>query len=173
MLAQKGKPWIGFAIALTTVGCVPLLETNYMSDKIFLDTNILVYAHEPSTGAKHTRASALVEELWETGNGVLSTQVLQELCVSLRRRTAIPWTADETRSLILNYIDWQIVVNTPDSVVESLAIETRYQISFWDALILHAAERSGAAILYSEDLSEGQIYGSVRVVNPFKETTNN
>jgi predicted nucleic acid-binding protein len=137
-----------------------------MSDKAFLDTNILVYAHEPGTGIKHERAQAIIEKLWETGTGVLSTQVLQELCVSLRRKMARPWTVDETRSLILNYMEWQLVVNTPDSVVEALAIEARYQISFWDALIIHAAESSGAAILYSEDLSDGQTYGAVRVVNP-------
>ncbi len=63
-------------------------------------------------------------------------------------------------------MNWQIVVNTPDSVIEALAIEVSYQISFWDALIVHAAERSGATILYSEDFSDGQTYGSVRVVNP-------
>jgi predicted nucleic acid-binding protein len=55
-------------------------------------------------------------------------------------------------------------------VIEALTIEARYQISFWDALIIHAAEKSGAGILYSEDLSDGQIYGSVRVVNPLNET---
>src|SRR5690348_15457058 len=148
------------------VGCVPPPATNSMRDKAFLDTNILVYAHEPATGIKHERARAIIEKLWDTGGGVLSTQVLQELCVNLRRKMARPWTVEETRSLILAYMDWQIVVNTPGSVIEALAIEARYQISFWDALIIHAAETSDAAILYSEDLSDGQIYGSVRVVNP-------
>jgi predicted nucleic acid-binding protein len=137
-----------------------------MSDKAFLDTNILVYAHEPGTGIKHERARALVENFWKTGGGILSTQVLQELCVNLRRKTSKPWTVEETRNLILDYMEWQIVVNTPDSVIEALTIEANYQISFWDALIVHAAERAGAAILYSEDLSDGQTYGSVRVVNP-------
>jgi len=141
-----------------------------MSDKVFLDTNILVYAHEPGTGIKHERARALIEKLWNTGGGVLSTQVLQELCVSLRRKTAKPWTVEETRNLILDYMDWQIVVNTPDSVIEALEIKSRYHISFRDALIIHAAESSGAAMLYSEDLSDGQIYGSVRVVNPLTQT---
>jgi predicted nucleic acid-binding protein len=137
-----------------------------MSDKAFLDTNILVYAHEPETGIKHERARALVETLWNAGGGVLSTQVLQELSVNLRRKTAKPWTVEETQSLILDYMGWEIVVNTPNSVIEALTIEAQFQVSFWDALILHAAERSGAAILYSEDLSDGQTYGSVRVVNP-------
>jgi predicted nucleic acid-binding protein len=140
-----------------------------MSDKAFLDTNILVYAHEPNTGIKHERARALIEKLWNTGTGVLSTQVLQELCVNLRRKMARPWTVEETRNLILDYMNWQIVVNTPNSAIEALAIEANYQVSFWDALIIHAAESSGAAILYSEDLSDGQTYGSVRVVNPLND----
>jgi predicted nucleic acid-binding protein len=141
-----------------------------MSDKAFLDTNILVYAHEPNTGIKHERARTLIDKLWNTGAGVLSTQVLQELCINLRRKMAKPWTVEETRNLILDYMDWQIVVNTPDSVIEALSIETRYQISFWDALIVQSAESSGAAILYSEDFSDGRTYGSVRVVNPLNET---
>ena len=137
-----------------------------MNDKAFVDTNILVYAHDLVAGAKNERARVLVENLWRTGNGVLSTQVLQELCINLRRKAVKPLTTEETRSVIEDYADWEIMVNTPNSVIEALTIEARFQVSFWNALIIHAAERSGAAILYSEDLSDGQTYGSVRVVNP-------
>jgi predicted nucleic acid-binding protein len=140
-----------------------------MSDKAFVDTNILVYAHDLVSGTKNERARSLMEELWSSGGGVLSTQVLQELCVNLRRKSVKPLTMEQTRSLIQDYSNWEIVVNNHNSVMEALAIETHYQISFWDALIVHAAERAGAAILYSEDFSDGQIYGSVRVVNPLKE----
>jgi predicted nucleic acid-binding protein len=140
-----------------------------MKDKPFVDTNILVYAHDLVAGIKNERARALVGKLWTSGGGVLSTQVLQELCINLRRNAAKPLTVEETRSLIEDYSDWEIVVNTQNSVIEALAMEARYQISFWDALIIHAAEKSGAAILYSEDLSDGRIYGSVRVVNPLNE----
>jgi predicted nucleic acid-binding protein len=141
-----------------------------MSDKAFVDTNVLVYAHEAIPSIKHDRANALIEKMWRDEKGVLSTQVLQELCVSLRRKTAEPWTLEEIQGLIEDYKDWEIVINTPDSVIEALRIEARYQISFWDALILQAAETAGATILYSEDLSDGQVYGSVRVVNPLSET---
>jgi predicted nucleic acid-binding protein len=137
-----------------------------MNDKAFVDTNILVYAHDLVSGIKNERARALIERLWSTGGGVLSTQVLQEVCVNLRRKAVKPLTVEETRSLIEDYSDWEIVVNTQNSVIEALTIESRYQVSFWDALIIHAAERSGTAILYSEDFSDGQTYGSVRVVNP-------
>jgi predicted nucleic acid-binding protein len=71
------------------------------------------------------------------------------------------------RELITDYLSWQVVVNGDDSILQALDIEEQYQISFWDALIIHAAHVSGAEILYSENLSKGQTYSSVRVVNPF------
>src|SRR5713101_6176208 len=137
-----------------------------MAQKYFVDTNILVYAHDRSTGAKHDRARQLIERLWSSGEGVLSTQVLQELCINLRRKIARPISVEEVRQLIQDYMSWEIVVNTAESVIRALEIEVRYKISFWDALVLHAAESAGAAILYSEDLSAGQSYGSIQVVNP-------
>lgn len=142
-----------------------------MSDKAFVDTNILVYAHDLLSGSKHERARALIDKLWVTGRGALSTQVLQELCVILRRKSVNKLKVDEIQSLVEDFKDWQVVVNTPDSIIGALSIEARYQISFWDALIIQAAEASGATILYSEDLSDGQTYGSVRVVNPLNESS--
>jgi predicted nucleic acid-binding protein len=140
-----------------------------MSDKYFVDTNILVYAHDRSAGEKHNRARALVEQLWHSGEGVLSTQVLQELCVNLRRKSTRPLSSDEMIRLIEDYLSWEVVVNSPDSAVQALQLEARYKVSFWDALILHAAETAGAAVLYSEDLAAGQRYGSTRVINPLTD----
>ena len=99
---------------------------------------------------------------------MLSTQVLEELCVSLIKKTAHPLGTEEVRILIEDYTDWDVVVNRPDSVLHALSIAAKHKISFWNALILHAAETSGAETLYSEDLSDGQLYGAVRVVNPLK-----
>jgi predicted nucleic acid-binding protein len=138
-----------------------------MSGKYFVDTNILVYAHDRSTGVKYQRAQELLDRLWTSGEGVLSTQVLQELCISLRRKAHSPFSLREMRSLVHNYLSWQVVTNTPESVLRALEIEERYKISFWDALILQAAESAGTGVLYSEDLSDGRRYGEVRVVNPF------
>jgi predicted nucleic acid-binding protein len=137
-----------------------------MSDKCFVDTNILVYAHDRSTGVKHLRAQTLLQQLWDSGLGVLSTQVLQELCINLRRKAGNPLPVEEVRLLIRDYSTWEVVTNTPESVLQALDIEMRYKTSFWDALILQAAERSGASILYSEDLATGQRYGSIQIVNP-------
>ena len=77
-----------------------------------------------------------------------------------------PLSIEQTRRLLQDYLSWDIVVNTPESVMEALAIEHRYKISFWDALVIQAAGTSGAAIIYSEDLADGQTYGPLRVVNP-------
>ena len=140
-----------------------------MRDRCFVDTNILMYAHDRSTGVKHVRAQRLLEQLWGSGEGVLSTQVLQELCINLRRIAGNPLPMNEVRLLIREYSTWEVVTNTPESVLLALDIENRYETSFWDALILQAAERSGATILYSEDLAAGQTYGAVQVVNPLAD----
>ena len=137
-----------------------------MSDKFFVDTNILLYAHDSGTGIKHERARDLMDRLWSLRQGVLSTQVLQEFAISLRRKISPPLSTRETREWITQYMRWEVVVNTSRSVLNALEIEERYQISFWDALIVQAAESAGAETLYTEDLSDGQSYGTVRVVNP-------
>jgi predicted nucleic acid-binding protein len=142
-----------------------------MSDRYFVDTNILMYAHDASAGAKHERAKALVEELWRDRKGVVSTQVLQELAVNLRRKAARPIDAKATRDIVADYLTWHVVVNSGESILDALDLEARYRISFWDALILQSANASGADVLYSEDLSDGQTYGSVRVVNPVRADT--
>ncbi len=138
-----------------------------MSDKFFVDTNILMYAHDRGAGAKHERARALVEELWRTRTGVVSTQVLQELAVNLRRQARPPLDAKATREVVIDYLTWQVVVTGGDSILEAIDLEARFQISFWDALVIQAAQASRAAVLYSEDLSADQLYAGVRVVNPF------
>ncbi len=137
-----------------------------MSDKYFVDTNILMYAHDTAGGEKHERAKALVEDLWRERKGVVSTQVLQELAVNLRRKTAKPLDVRATRDIVADYLTWQVVVNGGDSILEALDLEARYQISFWDALVVQAAQSAGTQVLYSEDLSDGQSYGPVRVINP-------
>ena len=139
-----------------------------MAAKYFVDTNILIYAHDRRAGEKHERAREVVERLWDTGGGVLSTQVLQELSINLRRKVAVPLSTKEIRNLVRDYMAWDVVVNGPVSILEALDVQERHDMSFWDALILQAANTSGATILYSEDLAEGEKYGTVRVVNPLK-----
>jgi predicted nucleic acid-binding protein len=155
-------------MVLTSSGRRPSLGTNSMSDRYFVDTNILMYAHDSAAGEKHNKAKALVEKLWQARSGVVSTQVLQELAVNLRKKVKKPLDVKATRDVVSDYMAWQVVVNAGDSILEALDLEARYKVSFWDALVIHAAQASGAEILYSEDLAEGQAYGDVRVVNPLR-----
>lgn len=137
-----------------------------MSDKAFVDTNIFLYALDVKAGDKHERARSLIEELWEMGRGVLSTQVLQELSINLGRKTGQSFSAEDRRNVLKYYSKWETVTNTAQSILRALDFEERYKVSFWDALILQAAEQAGASILYSEDLAHDRMYGPVRVVNP-------
>lgn len=138
-----------------------------MNDRCFVDTNVLIYAHDVSAGWKHQAAVALLERIWMEGNGALSTQVLQEFAANVRRKPARPLSVEDTLQVLHQYLQWQVVLNSATSVVEALSLEVRYRISFWDALILHAAQVANARVLYSEDFSHGQVYGSVKAVNPF------
>lgn len=139
-----------------------------MSGKCFVDTNVLIYAHDPRSGAKQAKAIGLLQELWDSRIGVLSTQVLQEFCINARRRASRPLSPRETNGILQDLLRWEIFVNTAASVVRALELEERYGISFWDALIVQAAQGSGTTTLYTEDLADGQMYGTVRAVNPFR-----
>jgi len=139
-----------------------------MTDKYFVDTNILLYAHDRAAGLEHERARQLIEHLWTTGEGVVSTQVLQELCVNLRRKLARPLRVEDVRHLIEDYLAWEVVTNDPASIVQALEIEDRYKISYWDALVVQAAWRSGASVLYSEACPKANTYGALRVVKPLR-----
>ena len=140
------------------------------ADSCFVDTNILLYAADPSETRKHEIAKSLVENLWRSQTGVISTQVLQEFCFNLRRKFRPQLSIAETVERVSNYLSWPTVTNTVESTIAALEIEAEQQLSFWDALIVNAAQVSNSNILYTEDLNHGQIFGSVRVVNPFLET---
>jgi predicted nucleic acid-binding protein len=135
--------------------------------KTFVDTNILVYAYDRAGGEKRDVARASLEELWVSGDGVISTQVLQEFYVNVRRKARKPMSRTSVRSLIADYLAWNPVVIDGTSVLEAIDAERNYRLSFWDALIVVAAQASGAGIILSEDFNHGQKYGSVQVVNPF------
>lgn len=138
-----------------------------MSDKYFVDTNILVYTEDLSAKDKCFRAQALISELWESRQGVISTQVLQELYVTLRRKLKNPMSASKAGEVVLDYFEWELIVNNRSSIIRAIELEGRYGISFWDGLILQAAEKAGAGTVYSEDLTHGGSYAGIAVVNPF------
>ena len=140
-----------------------------MSARTFVDTGVLVYAHDRSAGGKHDRAKEVVSQLWHERSGVLSTQVLQELYVNLRKVAAKPLPRSQAKQLLAEYLTWEVVVNDGQSILEALELEERYRISFWDAMIVQAANAAGVESLCTEELNHGQRYGSVVVINPFEE----
>lgn len=139
-----------------------------MTVKTFVDTNILVYAYDRGASDKHAKARRAIGRLWKEGSGVLSTQVLQEFYINVRRKAQRPISITSARSLVADYLAWDPVVNDGTSILEAMDAERRYKISFWDALIVVAAQKSEADVILSEDFSHGQKYGSVRVQNPFE-----
>ena len=135
-----------------------------MNGEIFIDTNILVYAHDRDAGKRHERAKQLVTDLWRQEQWPsVSVQVLQELYVNLYRKgISIP----EARTTVQDYAAWNVVENRFSLLEEGIDEMERWQLSFWDSLILAAARRAGASVIYSEDFSSQQDYGGIRVQNP-------
>jgi len=107
-----------------------------MSDRAFVDTNVLVYAHDASAGRKHEIARDLIETLWSERKGVLSTQVLQELYVNVRRIASSPLDSAKASELVEDYLTWETIVNDGGAILNAIEIEERYGISFWDALVI-------------------------------------
>jgi predicted nucleic acid-binding protein len=132
----------------------------------FVDTNVLVYAHDLSAGEKHTRARDLVRELWQSGEGCLSVQVLQEFYVSITRKVARPLAPDVAARIIGDLAAWRVHCPGVEDVLDAIRLQGRYQISFWDAMILVSAIQLGCQSIWSEDLNVGQVYDTVRVLNP-------
>lgn len=136
-------------------------------DKIFVDTNILIYAYDISAGVKHVTAVRILSELWDSRRGVLSTQVLQEFFVSVTRKIPNPINEQHAINIVRDFLRWEIVVNDGDSILEAASLVSRYRFSFWDCLIIQAALKSGCNILLSEDLSDSQVIESLQIRNPF------
>ena len=137
-----------------------------MSVECFLDTNVLVYAASSDRDESSRKATAL--ELIETTDFGLSAQVLQELYVTLTRKITEPLVPEHAHALIDELRVFPTVWTDYPLIVSAIEHSLRYAISYWDGAIVAAAEVLRAPILYSEDLSHGQTYGSVRVVNPFR-----
>jgi predicted nucleic acid-binding protein len=135
--------------------------------KTFVDTNILVYAYDATAGEKRQAARAAVAELWRTGRGLISTQVLQEFYVTVTRKVPRPLKASLAGEIVADLLTWDVAVNDGESILRAFEIERRERISFWDALIVAAAVRGGADVLLSEDLPHGRALAGVLVRNPF------
>jgi predicted nucleic acid-binding protein len=140
-----------------------------MSDKTFVDTNVLIYAHDRDAPAKHEVAKSVLRQLWSQRTGVLSMQVLQEFYVNVTRKIASPLPKDVARRLVNSYAVW-CMETTPAEISAAFRIEDESRIGFWDALIVASAARCGAIRILSEDLNAQPTIAGIRVENPFAQT---
>lgn len=141
-----------------------------MSAKRFVDTNILIYAHDRDAGPKHDRAATILRELWDSGQGVLSIQVLQEFYVNITHKIPSPLPAATARGLLQSYRAWQIEVPTAATVLQASEIQERNRLSFWDAMIVATAVQGGVDTLLTEDLNHSPLIEGIRVENPLLDT---
>ena len=134
----------------------------------FVDTNVLVYAHDASDQRRQPIAAALIDGLWRSRAGVVSTQVLTEFYVVVTRKFDPPLPRREARGLVDAYAAWPVVQVDPTLVIAASALEEQHSLSFWDALIIESARRAGAERLISEDLQHGRRIAGLAIENPFR-----
>ncbi|MGA9356244.1 MAG: PIN domain-containing protein [Terriglobales bacterium] len=137
-----------------------------MNGKSFVDTNVLIYAHDVDAKRKHETAKRILSELWSERDGVLSLQVLQEFYVNVTRKISRPISKASARLVVNSYAVW-CMETTPAEIAAAFRIEDESRIGFWDALIVASALRCGATRILSEDMNAGQKLRGVRIENPF------
>jgi predicted nucleic acid-binding protein len=137
-----------------------------MNAKTFIDTNVLIYAYDVDAPRKRAIASSILRQLWDDRSGAVSLQVLQEFYVNVTRKIPRLLSKPSARALVDSYVMW-CVDTTPAEVMAAFQIEDEAGIGFWDALIVAAARKAGAARLLTEDLNAGQVIAGVRIENPF------
>lgn len=135
----------------------------------FVDANLLVYAFDASAGPKKAVAERILARLWDNASGCLSVQVLQEFFVAVTRTVARTLSLGEAAERVREFSAWRVFSPTVDDVLAAIDVQKRHRLSFWDAMVVHAAAESGADILWTEDLTDGQVLRGVRVRNPFAD----
>lgn len=135
-----------------------------MPGRVFLDANILVYAQDAGSTRKQRKSREIIAALGESGDGVISTQVMQEFFVTATRKIGVPPLV--AKALLKTFGVFEIVQVSPPLIQEAVDCSILNQLSFWDSLILAAAASAGCAMVYSEDLNPGQAILGVKVQNP-------
>jgi predicted nucleic acid-binding protein len=143
-----------------------------MNSPVFVDSNVFIYARDSSDPSKQARAMDWFSRLWRENLGRTSMQVLSEFYVNVTRKLAQPASPDEAWEEVRTFFAWR-----PHPIDEALLrrakeIEQRWRLSWWDSMIVAAAQLQGCAILLTEDLQDGAVYGGVTVRNPFTHNVN-
>lgn len=135
--------------------------------KVFVDTNIIVYAYDTSAGEKYKKSVEIMDELWSSGDGVISSQVLQEFFVNVTKKISKPIDISLAKEVVKDLLNWKTVIADGRIILEAIDIHSQHKYSFWDSLIIASAIEGGAKIILSEDLADKQTIKGVAIKNPF------
>ena len=135
--------------------------------RTFVDTNIVLYAYDQREPEKSAIAREILSDLWRTREGLVSTQVLQELYVNLTRKLRVVVPRSKARALVGRYGRWPVYAITTGDILEAADLEQRQSLSFWDALVVESARVAEVATLLTEDMQHGREFGGVTVTDPY------
>jgi predicted nucleic acid-binding protein len=139
-----------------------------MSGRFFLDTNVFVYTFDAKAPSKAKKASLLIRRAADTGEGIISYQVVQEFFNVALRRFAQPMTVAEAEQYLITVLRPLLAVHSSPAIYfEALRIGEKHRLSWYDSLIVAAALEGQCEKLYSEDLQDGRKIESLRIENPF------
>jgi predicted nucleic acid-binding protein len=139
-----------------------------VTERVFLDTNVLIYADDRDAGDRRMRAREILGEAFTQHSGVISTQVLQEYFSVATRKLGIKPEATRKRVELLATMD--VVRIDVSLILAAIDLVRLHSVAFWDALIIQSAQVAGCRLLLTEDLQHGQVFNSLRVENPFQDT---
>lgn len=145
-----------------------------MNDKrefLFVDTSVLVYAHDRSAGRKHSQADGLIREIWESRMGCLSIQILREFYVIITQRVPNPLAPEEAAGIIQDLGLWRVHQPDVEDLLGAIDIQTRYRLSVWESLVIRSALQLNCKRLFSENFTAGQRFYGLQVVNPFVDSS--
>jgi predicted nucleic acid-binding protein len=137
-----------------------------MKERSFLDTNVLVYTDDADAPDKQATSLSLLRDAWQTGNAVLSTQVLQEYFAAVTRKLGVD--AALARRKVELFGRMEILSTGHDDVLRAIDLHRLHGFSIWDALIVAMALKAQCRVLYSEDMQHGRVIDGLRIANPFK-----
>lgn len=135
-----------------------------MLAKIFIDADIIITANDKKDYAKQIKAIELIKKIMRNGNGVISTQVLQEYAITASRKL------DQAQNAVLRQLKlletFEIINQTPFQVQRAVEIMHLYEIEFYDALVISGAEQANCLEIYSQNLKKGPFYSGIKIINP-------
>jgi predicted nucleic acid-binding protein len=136
-------------------------------NEVFVDTNVLLYSFDDANPAKRDQARVWLKACWQQRCGRLSTQVLNEFYANARKRFASAISAGDARAEVRRFQQWRPWQIDQPTIETAWAVESRHQVSYWDALMVSAAQHMGCRWLLTEDLQHNQLFDKLRIVNPF------